>query len=240
MQASCHDVSGYVVNSSTGEYKPVGCGSPFCPYCGPLIKKRILDDVHRGFIGEHVRACTLTLRRGDDERTNRMHNKRLSGYWHRLLTRLRSREGFSDLKFFYTLELTEKGMLHMHIMWNIWIDFYKLSQMWFECTDKTSYIVFLQDVEIRSPAGYISKYLTKSFQFDLGNRRLKRYGFSQNMERIKYRSEDKYSWMPAYAVPGSWLMYHRELMMSDYSSTTIPCTVDGCLPELNKVELSVG
>lgn len=205
------------MSNGKGEYKPIGCKSLLCPYCGPLKKSGILDDVHQGFVGEHVRFCTLTLRRGDDERTNRAHNRRLSGYWNKLNMRLRNREGFRDLKFFYTLELTEKKMLHMHVLWNIWIDFYKLSQMWFECTDKTSYIVFLQDVEIRSPAGYISKYLTKSFEFDIGNRKLRRYGFSRNMERIKYEADDKYSWMPAHAVPGRVLEEHLEKVVGDYS-----------------------
>lgn len=203
---SCPNPVGYLFGDN-GKVKAIGCKSNTCPYCGPIKRMKVLNDVGNAFKDqESVYFVTLTLRHSPgNRRQNKLLNANAAKYWARLRTRL-NRMGYNKdtFKWFYTIELTQRGMIHYHILWNIDLTkddegLNKLIRAWYEATDKTSYIVHPEKTQIIKPSGYMLKYLTKAFEFDLGDKKIKRYGFSRNITRERFKPDSRYFYVPKYA-----------------------------------------
>jgi len=109
-------------------------------------------------LGVHFVGNTLTL--GLDAENKKM-GKYLNRYW----TSLRKIE-YDDLEYIWTKEFTKRGMLHEHVLQTRYIEKNVSDYYWELATDKTSYITWPKDAEIRSTAAYMSKYMTKSIYGD--------------------------------------------------------------------------
>lgn len=202
-----------IVYNMDGEYYHLGCGKITCPECGKRIKNRVLNDVRYNFDGENIRHAVFTLAYTKSKYDNKIINQNAQKYLHRVMNNIRDayKKGRYDnyspndpnglvdgiiidgpeLKYFYCPEVTKNGMIHFHVMWNMYIKKSIIENMWWLATDKTSYIVRLKYHGIYSPAGYIAKYLTKSFEIDL-EKRMSHYRFSRNCVRLKPPKDKKF------------------------------------------------
>jgi hypothetical protein len=191
---SCQKPMGLFKNRVTGQRVPMRCNAWDCPYCGKIKKLNVLKRVERGFdrvgldLGMRIRSITLTQKLGSV--------RNLMEDW-AALRHLLSRAGY-HLRYFWSKEFTINGQRHLHLLINAYIPQKTLSLMWKLVTDGESYIVWINAADhgnfsddIRSPAGYMSKYLTKAYNknevsFNKGEHR---YGFSRYdlFKTIKHR-----------------------------------------------------
>lgn len=183
----CPTPGGYIRNIETGELIPLPCNKLTCPYCGPIRKARLLDDIAYGGAiiqgqGRRWRFLTLTL-------STKVDGRNIDDYWTHFRANLhdwRKKQGLkSPIQFFKVKEFTEKGQRHLHVLIDTFIPFNVIQHFWRLATNGTSFWVHIKKAQVKSAAGYMSKYMTKqtilSNQFDKGERR---YSFSRNFPRL--------------------------------------------------------
>lgn len=97
---------------------------------------------------------------------------------------LLAKEGIKDLRYFWTKEFQRNGTRHIHLLYaydeDIWQE--TLKELWQLATRNTGQHADVHQVDdIKSPAGYVAKYITKNVghKFDSQERR---YGFSRHAE----------------------------------------------------------
>jgi hypothetical protein len=103
--------------------------------------------------------------------------------WNRFRTSLRGLVP-GKLKYFLVKEFTKKGVRHLHVLINAYIDQKTISEKWERATKGTSKIVWIEDAKnIKNPAGYMTKYLTKNLNDEHKyGRKERRYAFSAHKE----------------------------------------------------------
>jgi hypothetical protein len=141
-----------------------------------------LDDISYGFDqikaeGGRLRFLTLTTSYESDQ-------SMVSWYFNRFRALL-AKHGYSQIRYSWTLEKTKTGLRHYHILIDKFIPFDVIQGCWYLATEKTAYRVRINAVQLYSPAGYMAKYLTKSFDEEGFHKGERRYGFSKNYPRIK-------------------------------------------------------
>lgn len=179
----CSRPIGLFKNRITGQKIPMRCNTWDCPYCGKIKKINVLKRVERGFerigqnLGMRIRSVTLTQRLGSE--------RNIMKDW-AALRHILARSGY-NLRYFWSKEFTHKGQRHLHLLINAYIPQKTLSFCWRLVTNGESYIVWINSAErgefaddIRNPAGYMSKYLTKAYSDEVKfNKSEHRYGFSR-------------------------------------------------------------
>lgn len=177
----CLTPRGYVVVS--GIKKPVRCMSWLCPSCGPIKKLRLARRIARGFFNDtDIHAMTLTQKHGSTR--NIMKDFQT---WREIV---KKRYG-TRFDYFWVKEFTQRGQRHLHVLLqpsddNFFTGSYRkdvkrISQIWSEVTLNESYRVWINKRRIENAAGYLFKYLSKAYHFEIRYRRKeRRYGFSRN------------------------------------------------------------
>lgn len=98
-------------------------------------------------------------------------------YWHTLYMRIKYY--YQGIRIFWVKEYTKKGKAHLHFLSSQALDGKWLSRSWLEITG-SSYIVKAGNTsgEIRNPAGYMLKYMTKAHgNLDMYQKGERIYGF---------------------------------------------------------------
>lgn len=140
-----------------------------CPVCSKVLRNQLLDRVNQFYEGCQVYFNTVTMQADD--------TSNIMKHWH-LLT-IRIRYYYPYILIFWTKEPTKRGVYHIHFLSSQAIDGAWLSRVWFEITG-TSYIVKAGNTtgEIRNPAAYMMKYMTKAHsELELFNKGERIYGF---------------------------------------------------------------
>ncbi|GEM_PF-6923721 len=196
----CPHPVGYVTKmkgDDIGVKVPVNCKRWSCSHCGKVNKKRVLDRVNYGFKGGvRVRGMTLTELKEPD---NPEHEK-ISKHWARLRANL-YKKGYK-FRFFRVTEFrprycktcrkdcVNKGKRqdcefdntqyrHYHILIDAYIPQEVVSNAWYEATNHTAYIVWMNKSEIKKAGGYFAKYITKTMNDEHFGRHERRFSFSQ-------------------------------------------------------------
>lgn len=139
---------------------PAKCKSYSCPICG---RKKTLDLLSRlkTVNLKNYRFFTLTLKNKysyDDTIDNL---KRVSDCFTKLNNKLRKQPEYKGLEYFRVLEVGKDGMVHIHGLWNKYINQKVLSEYWKNIT-KDSYRVKVERVKSKNDAvDYLYKYLSK-------------------------------------------------------------------------------
>jgi hypothetical protein len=190
---NCPNPIGYFENKATGQQVPARCKSPTCPHCGPIYKKRLLDDVHYGAgviqaNGHRWRMLTLTTSPRSDQGA-------MSKYFNRFRSILR-KHGYTP-EFFKVVEFTEKGLRHFHIMISVFVPWNFIQYAWYMATEKTAYYVKITKAQIRSAAGYMAKYMTKDSLLSKSfKKHERRYSFSRHFPRLpKVEAKEEWSFI---------------------------------------------
>ncbi|HEY9758997.1 MAG TPA: hypothetical protein V6C97_27760, partial [Oculatellaceae cyanobacterium] len=106
------------------------------------------------------------------------HNRDMGKYLHRFFMAIR-KAGYK-FEYLWTKEFTKKGKLHVHAFITAFVPHGVIKHYWYLATDKTSYIVYIAQAEVRSTAAYMAKYMTKGAFNDEGFRpKERRYGMSK-------------------------------------------------------------
>lgn len=188
----------YIRDLQTGEIIPINCNKWTCPYCGHIKKAKLLDNIAYGGAiiqanGRRWRFLTLTL-------STRVDGRKIDLFWARFRANIHAwakKTGQHTPQYFKIKEFTEKGQRHLHVLIDTFLPFNMIQYFWRMATDGTSYWVNIKKAQVKSAAGYMSKYMTKqtvlSDLFDKGERR---YSFSYHFPRIprpiKVKGERRY------------------------------------------------
>lgn len=182
----CPTPVGYVtkmIGEDIGVKIPVNCKRWSCPHCGDVNKKRVLDRVSYGFKGgTRVRGMTLTELKdpGNEEA------EKISVHFARLRANL-YKKGYRFRYFRVTEFKPRKGdtspnakqYRHYHVLIDAYIPQAVISNAWYEATNHTAYVVWVNASEIMKGAGYLSKYLTKTMNDEHFGKHERRFSFSQ-------------------------------------------------------------
>ena len=144
---------------------PARCKSYSCPICG---RKKVYDLIERL---NHVdlkgyRFFTLTLKNEYSQENTEKNLCRISECFTKLLKKLRKKPEFKKMEYFKVLEVGKDGMVHIHGIWNKYIEKEMLSKFWYEITGD-SFLVKPERIKSKNDAvRYLFKYLTKNIQDD--------------------------------------------------------------------------
>lgn len=140
---------------------PARCKSYSCPICG---RKKVIDLMKRlkkvdlrGY-----RFFTLTLKNEYSKENTEYNLKRITECFNKLNKQLRKIPSFKGLEYFRVIEVGNDGMVHIHGLWNKYIDTRTLGMMWFKITGD-SFRVKPERVKSKNDAvKYLYKYLVKN------------------------------------------------------------------------------
>lgn len=170
---------------------PARCKSYSCPVCG---KKKVLDllDLLKNVNLSKYRFFTLTLKNEFTYDNTEKNLKRVSDCFNKLNKKLRKKPEFKNLEYFRVIEVGKSGMVHIHGIWNKYIDQKYLSKLWLSIT-KDSYRAKVERIKSKNDAvNYLYKYLTKLSKLkedDFVNERLfEKEFFEVNSEQLFYEN----------------------------------------------------
>lgn len=181
---SWHEIEGYGVN----------CKQWICPVCSKVLKNTLLDRIHAGLESEQE-FYFMTL-------TSSYRDMDIKSAWNRFRNRLNY--NYPIGRFVWVMELTPPsheyinwkgvkslsvgGLRHFHVLISFMDEIpseSKISVLWKAATFQKSWeIDFVRLHGIRSPAGYMAKYVTKALNFGYYTRE-RRVGFSRNFPKLK-------------------------------------------------------
>lgn len=140
---------------------PAKCKSYTCAICG---MKKVFDLVERlkTVDMKGYRFFTLTLRNEYSNENTEKNLKRISDCFNKLNNNLRKLPEFKGLEYFKVIEVGNDGMVHIHGIWNKFVDTKRLGVMWYSITGD-SFKVELSRIRSKNDAvKYLYKYLTKA------------------------------------------------------------------------------
>ena len=141
------------------KFFPILCKSNFCPNCSRIKARKVLRSLKKISRNIPFRFFTLTTINTGDVEHDILYIEKC---WRKLIKKLQLTN--PDIKFFKVLELGKRrNMVHLHGLWNIYIDWIDLSKLWQEISG--AYRVNLKTVFDKDGAvGYLGKYLVKTFE----------------------------------------------------------------------------
>ena len=138
------------------------CKSYSCLMCGwkktnDLMKRIQWIDMTK------YRFFTLTLENKYSKENTEMNLQRITKCFNKLNNNMRKKQSqFKNLEYFRVIEIGVDGMVHLHGIWNKYIDIKLLSNMWFKITGD-SWVTLPEAIKSREDAvRYLYKYLTKN------------------------------------------------------------------------------
>ena len=160
-----NDVKAELPKGKLIKITPAMCKSYSCPICG---RKKVYDLINRlkRVNLKGYRFFTLTLKNEFSKENTEKNLLRISECFNKLNKQLRKDAQFKDLQYFRVLEVGKDGMVHIHGIWNKYIETKKLGMMWYKITGD-SFKVKPERIKSRSDAiRYLFKYLTKNIARD--------------------------------------------------------------------------
>jgi hypothetical protein len=139
-------------------FRRINCGSWSCSYCGPRKAKRAKRAIHEWAEALGLRYfLTLTL---DPSKLDHVDSavRYLRLVFNKFREYLRRRFRVAP-NFICVLEFTQRGIPHLHILFDRYIEFEWIKKTWDRLGGGR--IVYIKRVTIRNVARYLSKYLTK-------------------------------------------------------------------------------
>ena len=139
-------------------YRRLNCGSWTCSYCGPKratrARKRICE-VAEGLNLKYFLTLTLDPKKLEHPKLAVPHLRLTFNAFREYL-----RREFDDApSYVCILEFTQKGVPHLHVLFDRYIRQQWISEVWDRLGGGR--IVFIKQVTVRRVARYLSKYLTK-------------------------------------------------------------------------------
>lgn len=202
----CPDPIGKIEDYWTKQVIPIPCKRWSCPHCSSWMKKRILDRISLGFGRDSRQYFFFSL-------SDHKHPEDISIHLNQLFTNLKKKWKID--KYFWVKEFTPPshdyidrkgnlrrsvgGVKHVHGL----ISFIEKSPvkeefraMWLTANGD-SYEIDYTEVNTYSPAGYMLKYITKSFQSELFGKNENRYMFSRNFPKLdKFKASSSFQFSP--------------------------------------------
>lgn len=183
---NCPQPIGYFLTPE-GKKIPAPCKQWNCPICSKVKKNKVLDKAGTGFsilqyAGNRVRSLCLTLGPRADNESMGKYFARFRAWLAKPRKYGKRKRSYRNIKYFWTKEFQKNGQLHLHILINVYIPVDVIRAAWEWATYGTSRIVFITKInnEIRNPAGYMTKYMTKELEQSHEFRyKERRYGFSR-------------------------------------------------------------
>jgi hypothetical protein len=154
-------ITGFDPKTGRKKFRRINCGSWTCSYCGPRKARTARASIRRVAEGLGLRYF-LTLTLDPSKLTELTDNKQAVNYLRTCFNKFR--EYLKRLygvapSYICVVEFTQKGIPHLHILFDRYI-----SQKWISATwDRLGggRIVFIKQVTVNKIANYLSKYLTK-------------------------------------------------------------------------------
>ena len=160
-----HDVQAELPKGKLIKITPAMCKSYSCPICGRKKVHDLMQRLKRVDL-KGYRFFTLTLKNDYSKENTEKNLQRISECFNKLNKQLRKKSGFKDLQYFRVVEVGTNGMVHIHGIWNKYIDTKTLGMMWYKITGD-SFRVRPERIKSRSDAvNYLYKYLTKNVARD--------------------------------------------------------------------------
>ena len=168
--------------SADGVTIPAPCNSWRCPVCGKVKKNKVIDRIHDGQVllsqdeslhadFRFFRFLTLTQSIEDDTP--------IMVAWARFRAYL-AKKGIK-LVYFGVKEFTKKGKRHLHVLVNKYLRFKDVKHAWILATKGNSYRVWINRVNVKSGAGYMTKYMSKTLHHEMFKRGERRYFHSRGI-----------------------------------------------------------
>lgn len=178
---------------------PVSCRRWDCPHCGKWRQLRLAARVAAGFLSDHqtddVIAWTLTQKHGSKQNIVKNFQK---------LRRLLRKRHLIGMKFLWVKEFTKRGQRHLHIITKTAIDQDYLQDLWLEVTGGESYIVWVNQTNLKNAGGYAFKYLMKAYSAECRyDPKERRYGFSKDY-KFSQKYADSVSNLPVFPLMGDF------------------------------------
>ena len=168
---------------------PLFCNSYFCSHCSKKKKNILFMKAKQGMQNESWRMLTLTTKNtGDNLQLNFF---LFAKAWNKLATFLRKRH--QDLKYFKVMEIGKNGMLHAHILINIYVQKEIIKKLWKKYTG--AYIIDIRRVTgNKKSLNYILKYFEKSLEEFETNKyfyqfQKRHFSFSRNWKKQEKKKE---------------------------------------------------
>jgi len=140
---------------------PARCKSYSCEICGRKKVYDLLDRIRLVNL-KGYRFFTLTLKNEYVKENTEKNLQRISKCFTKLNNSLRKIEKYKGLEYFKVIEVGNNGMVHIHGIWNKYIDIKLLSTLWFKVT-KDSYRTDVRRIKGKDDVvRYLYKYLTKN------------------------------------------------------------------------------
>lgn len=184
-----------------------------CPGCSPVLRNQLLDRIKEFFADDTVWFMTLTMQATD--------NSDIMKHWHELQHHALNYY-YKGLRGFWTVELTKRGKAHLHALITQSIDTAWLQRAWKQITN-SSYIARCEPTQdIKNPAGYMLKYITKQHNNDhLFKKGTRRYGFfgapSPKIKLLGFEDDDPGEFILDRHFNQSskhWPAYYQELQLA--------------------------
>lgn len=148
------------IDPATGRkvYRRINCGAWTCSYCGPRRARnarRAICAAAEGLGLNYFLTLTLDPKRVEHPKFYVPHLRMCFNKFREYLKR-----SFGEApKFICVLEFTQKGVPHLHVLFDRYIEQHWISDVWNSLGGGR--IVFIKRVTVRRVARYLSKYLTK-------------------------------------------------------------------------------
>lgn len=169
MKTNCIKPVG-LIQDNKGEYHDVSCKMRNCPVCSKVLRNQLMNRVKTFFGDQQTYFNTLTIQINDDQD--------IMKYW--AILRKRIKYYYPYLLIFWVKEYTKRGKAHLHFISSRALDGAWIQNEWYRITG-TSFIVKCGNTtgEIRNPAAYMLKYMTKCHNnLDLYQKGERIYGFN--------------------------------------------------------------
>lgn len=204
------------------------CNSKACPSCQLLYYRKIRKKLRQATITDKWRMFTLTGIHHIHEEEEDL--QRLEAHFRELRKKLKRK--YPDFKYFAVKELSPDGNWHYHGLWNIYIEFNELVQLWQEISG--AHRVWLS--QVRKPlqaVRYIFKYCFKSVNNQreleqLYNTDKRKFSSSKGL-LSKYSNKNPYTceYGITYSVDELKtelysLIHNSDLTVDDFSSVDYP------------------
>ncbi len=169
-------------------YARLGCKGWNCQICGPRKASKYRHSIKEQALKLNLdRFLTLTL----DPKKCKPHNSlpHIKKSWAKFRISLKRKYGHS-ISFICIVEFQKNGYAHLHILVDRFIPQKWISHAWNSVGGGK--IAFIERVELKSIAYYITKYLTKDTNFNNSGKRYRKCTTSRNIKLNYHKKSGKW------------------------------------------------
>jgi hypothetical protein len=162
-------------------YAPFNCKTWSCPICGPKRAKRLKQAITEWAYKKGLsRFLVLTL---DPKFLEHVPHKERYSYFYMMHVWRKFRvylyRKYGKISYVWTIEPQKSGICHLNVLINRYIDQSWISEVFSKLGGGK--IVWIERADIRRVGAYISKYITKMYEWPIP-RRKRRFGCSRDIK----------------------------------------------------------